>query len=167
MWALPLPKESLMDKRTYKPDPLEFKAVAKPPKLRNETFDTVMKGFRGYCPACGQGRMFRAYLKVADQCPHCSEELHHHRADDFPAYLVIIITGHILVPIVLAVETVFAPPMALSIPLWLTVATTMCMSLLQPVKGAVVALQWHLGMHGFEESRKMGELEPTVRLPAG
>ena len=34
------------------------------------------------------------------------------------------------------------------------------------VKGAVVALQWHLGMHGFEQSRKMAELEPTVILPS-
>ena len=165
MGCTPLPKAGPMDTRTYKPDPLEFKAAAKPPKLRNETFDTVLRGFKGYCPACGQGRMFRAYLKVADECPHCGEELHHHRADDFPAYLVIIITGHILVPIVLAVETVFGPPMWLSIPLWLTTATAMCTSLLQPVKGAVVALQWHLGMHGFEDSRKMGELEPTVTLP--
>ncbi len=155
-----------MDTPKYKPDPLEFKAAAKPPNLRNETFETLLKGLRGHCPACGQGRMFRGYLKVADECPHCGEELHHHRADDFPAYLVIVITGHILVPIVLAVETAFAPPMLLSIPLWLTTAAAMCMSLLQPVKGAVVALQWHLGMHGFEESRKMGELEPTVTLPA-
>ena len=155
-----------MDTPKYKPDPLEFKAAAAVPSLRNESLETMSRGFRGHCPACGQGRMFRAYLKVADACPHCGEELHHHRADDFPAYLVIFIVGHILVPIVLAVETAFAPPMLLSIPLWLTAAAAMCMGLLQPVKGAVVALQWHLGMHGFEESRNMGELEPTVTLPA-
>ena len=154
-----------MDTRTYKPDPLEFKAAAAVPQLRNETFDRLRTGFRGHCPACGKGRMFRAYLKVVDECPHCGEELHHHRADDLPAYLVIVIVGHILVPIVLAVETAFAPPMWLSLPVWLTVAATACMSLLQPVKGAVVALQWHLGMHGFEQSRNMGELEPTVTLP--
>ena len=155
-----------MSPREFKPDPLEFKAAATLPNLRNETLDTLLTGFRGHCPACGKGRMFRAYLKVVDNCPECGEELHHHRADDFPAYLVIVITGHILVPIVLAVETAFAPPMLLSIPLWLATAATMCTALLQPVKGAVVALQWHLGMHGFEDSRKMGELEPTVTLPA-
>jgi len=66
------------------------------------------RGLRGRCPACGEGRMFRAFLKVADQCPHCGEELHHHRADDFPAYLVIVIVGHILVPIILTVETEIA-----------------------------------------------------------
>ena len=155
-----------MDTLKFKPDPLELRPDATLPNLRNETVDALLKGFRGYCTACGKGRMFRAYLKVADNCPACGEELHHHRADDFPAYLVIIITGHILVPIVLAVETVFAPPMVLSIPLWLTLAGIMSVSLLQPVKGAVVALQWHLGMHGFEQSRKMAELEPTVILPS-
>jgi uncharacterized protein (DUF983 family) len=155
-----------METMEFKPDPLESRAAAELPNLRNPTFEAVSKGFRGHCPACGQGRMFRAYLKVADNCPACGEELHHHRADDFPAYLVIIITGHILVPIVLAVETALAPPMWLSIPLWLSIAATMSVSLLQPVKGAVVALQWQLGMHGFEESRKMTELEPTVILPS-
>ena len=155
-----------MDALKYKPDPLEFRAAPTLPSLRNPTAEALWKGFRGCCPACGKGRMFRAYLKVADNCPACGEELHHHRADDFPAYLVIVITGHILVPIVLAVETAFAPPMVLSIPLWLSLAGIMSVSLLQPVKGAVVALQWHLGMHGFEQSRKMTELEPTAILPS-
>ncbi|HZD91961.1 MAG TPA: DUF983 domain-containing protein [Pseudolabrys sp.] len=156
-----------MESQTYRPDPLEFKAAAAAPNLRNETFDKLWRGFTGHCPACGKGRMFRAYLKVADECPHCGEELHHHRADDFPAYLVIVIVGHILVPIVLAVETAFSPPMWWSLPIWLCIAAASCVSLLQPVKGAVVALQWHLGMHGFEDSRHMGELEPTVTLPVG
>lgn len=114
----------------------------------------VWRGFRGRCPACGEGRMFRAYLKVADACPHCGEELHHHRADDFPAYLVIAITGHILVPIVLAVETHIVPALWVSVALWPSLAFIMAMSLLQPVKGAVVAIQWFGGLHGFDAARK-------------
>lgn len=140
---------------------IEFKAEAIP-AWRSETMEILWKGFTGHCPACGSGRMFRAYLKVADECPHCDEELHHHRADDFPAYLVIVIAGHILVPIILAVETAFAPPMLLSLPVWLSITAASCIALLQPVKGAVVALQWHLRMHGFEESRKASELQPTA-----
>ena len=114
----------------------------------------VWRGFRGKCPACGEGRMFRAYLKVADACPHCSEELHHHRADDFPAYLVIAITGHILVPIVLAVETEIVPALWVSVTLWPSLALIMSLSLLQPVKGAVVAIQWFGGLHGFDAAKK-------------
>ena len=98
--------------------------------------------------------MFRAFLKVADQCPRCSEELHHHRADDFPAYLVIVIVGHILVPIILVVETKIAPAVWVSMALWPSLALAMTLALLQPVKGAVVAIQWYGGMHGFETSKK-------------
>jgi uncharacterized protein (DUF983 family) len=114
----------------------------------------LMRGLRGRCPACGEGRMFRAFLKVADQCPCCGEELHHHRADDFPAYLVIVIVGHILVPIILAVETEFAPAMWIGMTLWPAAALVMTLGLLQPIKGAVVAIQWFGGMHGFEDARK-------------
>jgi uncharacterized protein (DUF983 family) len=120
----------------------------------NGAREALWRGFRGRCPACGEGRMFRAFLKVADQCPHCGEELHHHRADDFPAYLVIVIVGHILVPIVLAVETEIAPAIWVSMTLWPSLALVMALSLLQPVKGAVVAIQWHGGMHGFEAAKK-------------
>ena len=98
--------------------------------------------------------MFRAFLKVADKCPHCGEELHQHRADDFPAYLVIIIVGHILVPIVLVVESEIAPAIWISMTLWPTLALVMTLGLLQPVKGAVVAIQWYGGMHGFEAAKK-------------
>jgi uncharacterized protein (DUF983 family) len=118
----------------------------------------LWRGLRGRCPACGEGDMFRTFLKVADTCPHCGEELHHHRADDFPAYLVIVIVGHILVPIVLIVETEIAPAMWISMTLWPLAALVMALGLLQPVKGAVVAIQWYGGMHGFEEAKKVRAL---------
>jgi len=116
--------------------------------------EALWRGFRGRCPACGEGRMFRAFVKVADACPRCGEELHHQRADDFPAYLVIVITGHVLVPIILAVEIELAPPIWLSMTLWPSLALAMTLGLLQPVKGAVVAVQWYGGMHGFEAAKK-------------
>jgi uncharacterized protein (DUF983 family) len=115
--------------------------------------DAAMRGFFGRCPACGKGKMFRKFLKVNDTCPECGEELHHQRADDFPAYLVIVIVGHILVPIVLAVETAFAPAYWIHALLWGPAVLGMTLGLIQPVKGAVVAMQWFLGMHGFEDSK--------------
>jgi hypothetical protein len=50
-------------------------------------WQAIGKGLRGRCPACDEGRIFRAYLKVNNICPHCGEELFHHRADDAPPYL--------------------------------------------------------------------------------
>jgi uncharacterized protein (DUF983 family) len=114
----------------------------------------MRRGFFSSCPHCGKGRLFRAFLKVADRCPGCGEELHHHRADDFPAYVVILIVGHIMVPLVLVVETEFAPPYWFSMLLWPSLTAILVLALLQPVKGAVVGLQWAMGMHGFEQSRK-------------
>jgi len=128
-------------------------------------FQAMLRGFRGRCPNCGEGRMFRAFLKVADECPACGEELHHHRADDFPAYLVIVIVGHVLIPIVLAVETEFAPSYWVHLALWLPAVLIMTLGLLQPVKGAIVAGQWYGGMHGFEEARRLRELA-AAQLPA-
>lgn len=125
-------------------------APVQPPKGAGEA---MWRGFRGKCPNCGEGKMFRKFLKVADNCPNCGEELYHHRADDFPAYLVIVIVGHILVPIVLAVETDFVMPMWVAMTMWPVIALAMTLGLLQPVKGAVVAIQWFIGMHGFEESK--------------
>jgi uncharacterized protein (DUF983 family) len=124
-------------------------------------------GFFGGCPSCGRGRMFRAFLKVSDACPKCGEELHHQRADDFPAYIVIFIVGHIVVPLVLAVETHFAPAYWVHLAIWPALITAMTLALLQPVKGAIVALQWVTGMHGFEEAKRQRAVLARAVAPAG
>jgi uncharacterized protein (DUF983 family) len=135
-------------------------------RLPTSAGQALWRGFRGRCPACGEGRIFRAFLKVADRCARCGEELHHHRADDFPAYLVIVIVGHILVPIVLVVETEIAPAVWISMMLWPSLALAMALALLQPVKGAVVAIQWFGGMHGFDDAKKARALARD-RLESG
>jgi len=124
----------------------------------------IVRGLLGRCPCCGQGRMFRAFLKVRDQCEVCGEELYHHRADDFPAYVVIFIVGHALVPAVLFVETHFSPSYWTHVALWLPTTLVLVLGLLQPVKGAIVALQWSMGMHGFEAAKKARSPEPCPNL---
>jgi len=132
-------------------------------KLPRHAFEAVWRGFCGRCPACGEGRLFRAFLKVKDACPACGEELHHHRADDFPAYLVIVIVGHIVVPLVLSVETNFAPAYWLHVAMWLPLTLALSIGLIQPVKGAVVAVQWFIGMHGFEAAKSMRPVRVVSR----
>lgn len=114
----------------------------------------IGRGWRGRCPACGEGKLFSKYLKVARACPHCGEELYHHRADDFPAYIVILILGHVLVPLVVEVEMRFSPPMWVHAVLWLPLACLMTYLLLPRVKGAIVAYQWRKGMHGFRKAKE-------------
>ncbi len=109
----------------------------------------VLRGLRERCPNCGIGHLFRAYLKVVDECPHCGEALYHHRADDAPAYFVILIVGHIIVPSALIVETEYHPPYWLHLAVWAPLTLGLALALLQPVKGAIVAWQWAQRMHGF------------------
>jgi uncharacterized protein (DUF983 family) len=110
----------------------------------------MRRGFRCRCPNCGQGRLFRAYLKVVDRCTVCGTELFHHRADDAPPYFVILITGHLVVPIALIVETELAPPLWLHAVIWGPLTVALVLALLQPVKGAIVGWQWAAYMHGFD-----------------
>jgi uncharacterized protein (DUF983 family) len=108
------------------------------------------KGVRGHCPACGAGKMFRAYLKVNDTCPNCGEELFHQRADDAPPYVTIVVVGHIIGTLMLLAEE-FCPdaPIWLHAMVWPTLALILSLWLLPVFKGGLIAYQWALRMHGF------------------
>ena len=114
----------------------------------------MLNGLRGRCPRCGKGRLFGRFVKVVSNCPACGEEMHHHRADDMPAYLVIFIVGHIFIPIILAVEAIYTPAYWVHAVLWAPLLVGASVGLLQPIKGAVVGLQWSAGMHGFEAAKR-------------
>ncbi|MBS4083449.1 MAG: DUF983 domain-containing protein [Rhizobiales bacterium] len=116
--------------------------------------EAVKRGLLGRCPNCGEGKLFRKFLKVADECAGCGEVLRHHRADDAPAYLVILIVGHIIVPLALIAEKLYQPPHWLSLSIWLPLTLIFSLALLQPVKGVVVAWQWAQRMHGFDPNHE-------------
>lgn len=131
---------------------------------QRSSLQALRNGLSCRCPACGKGRMFRAFLKVADHCPVCNEELHHQQADDAPAYFNMVIVGHIVVSLVLMVEVTFAPPYWVHAALWLPLTLFLSFGLLQPIKGAIVGWQWANRMHGFETARKKNVL--IKRAPA-
>ena len=120
-------------------------------KEKRDVWQAMKRGFRGRCPRCGEGKLFRAFLKTADSCSVCGQDFTPHRADDLPAYLVIVIVGHIVVPLALMIETNYSPPVALQLAIYLPLTFIASLALLQPVKGAVVGMQWALRMHGFDE----------------
>lgn len=119
-------------------------------KPQRSVLQAMLRGARGRCPNCGEGRLFAAYLKVAESCPHCGEALHHHRADDAPPYFTIFIVGHIVVPLLLAVEVAYRPDIWLHALIWGPLTIALSLLLLPPIKGAVVGLQWANYMHGFD-----------------
>jgi uncharacterized protein (DUF983 family) len=123
---------------------------------KRDLWAAMKRGFRGRCPRCGEGKLFRAYLKVGNNCSVCGLDFTPHRADDLPAYLVIVIVGHMVVPTALLTETVYAPPVWLQLAIYLPFTLIASLALLQPVKGTVVGLQWALHMHGFDDNAPEG-----------
>ena len=123
---------------------------------KRDVWLSLKRGFRGRCPRCGEGRLFRAFLKVDKNCPVCGLDFTPHRADDLPAYLVIVIVGHIVVPTALLIETNLSPPVWLQLSIYLPLTLVLSLALLQPVKGAVVGVQWALKMHGFDDNPPEG-----------
>jgi uncharacterized protein (DUF983 family) len=147
---------------TRPPDVVPGGAATNVTKTIRDGFKAMGRGFRGLCPNCGKGHLFRAFLKVVDECPVCHEPYHHQRADDAPAYFVILIVGHIVVPLALFVEIAYSPPYWVHLSLWLPLTLGLAIGLLQPVKGAIVAWQWANYMHGFDPNAESDE----VPLPA-
>lgn len=115
--------------------------------------EAIVRGVLGRCPRCNEARLFSRFLKPVAHCPHCAQDWTHQQADDFPAYVSIFLTGHIMAPVIIALvqETALslAALAAIIVPLMLVLIITF----LQPAKGAIVALQWWFGMHGFQKER--------------
>jgi uncharacterized protein (DUF983 family) len=122
------------------------------------------RGFLGHCPNCGKGKIFNGYTTVNDACPRCGEVLSHQRADDFPPYITMFITGHIVIASMLLVERAYHPDLWIHMALWLPLTLILSLGLLRPIKGAIIGLQWALYMHGFDPRK--GE-DRAIPDPAG
>lgn len=113
----------------------------------------MLRGWRRRCPNCGAGPLLRGYLKVRDTCPVCGEALHHQRADDGPAYLTILIVGHIMAPLILYAFTKWRPDPLILASVFSVGTVGLSLYLLPRLKGALVAIQWAKRMHGFAGAR--------------
>lgn len=120
------------------PDPLAAAPTAAPTAAQ-----AMWRGFRLHCPRCGQGGLFRAYLKLVDRCPVCAEPLGQIRADDLPAYLTVLVVGHIVVPILLWADQ-FDFPVVSELAVAVPVSILMIWLLLPRFKGAAAGLLWSL-----------------------
>ncbi|MDB5569387.1 MAG: hypothetical protein JWN93_570 [Hyphomicrobiales bacterium] len=111
----------------------------------------IRRGFAMRCPHCNEGRIFGRYLKVNDRCEACGEELHHHRADDAPPYLTIFFVGHVVAAMLMVADERWPDlNMGWHMVVWPALAIVLSLWLLPRFKGALIAYQWALRMHGFE-----------------
>ena len=154
---------SLTDQPSNETPPREHAALGG----SRDTWVAVKRGLRGRCPACGDGAILHSYLKVNDACAGCGEELHHHRADDFPPYITIFVVGHILLGAMFAVDDFWPDlPVAVHFAVWPILCVVMCLWLLPIFKAGLIAYQWALRMHGFETAHHRIPLPDPVALPS-
>jgi uncharacterized protein (DUF983 family) len=127
---------------TPNPGPLGHPQKPIPIALRRPLWAAIRRGLRRRCPACGQSRLFTGYLTLRASCPACGLETERYRADDAPAYFTIAIVGHIVVPLLLATERIYAPSTVIQLAVWLPVTLALTLWILPRAKGALVATNW-------------------------
>lgn len=130
------------------------------PDLEGEDFafpasgwEAIFRGARGQCPRCNDAKLFHRFLKPVATCPRCRQDWTHQQADDFPAYVSILLTGHIMAPIIIALIQNTALSLAALVAIIVSSMLALMIGFLQPAKGAIIALQWWFGMHEFVKER--------------
>ena len=113
---------------------------------------SVSRGLTGYCPACGHGKLFWKYLKVNGRCEACDTDLARYPADDGPAYLTILVIGHLVVAPMLVFPFIWQWPVGLVLATTLPILFVLTLTILPLVKGAVVGGHWAVGHRHPEEA---------------
>lgn len=106
-----------------------------------KTGETIRLGLRGRCPRCAEGRIFCAYLKLADACPQCGLKLTGSDVGDGPVVPAMLLIGGLVVGMAFVFELSWTPPLWLHALIWLPMASLLVLAVLPPIKGLAVALQ--------------------------
>lgn len=102
----------------------------------------LWRGIRGYCPRCGKGKLFASYLKQVDACAACGEDTGSLKADDAPAWLTILIIGHLLAPFIISLALNDTLPLGALLGALFILILTLVLILLPRSKGLFIAALW-------------------------
>jgi uncharacterized protein (DUF983 family) len=102
----------------------------------------LLAGLAGRCPNCGEGQLFEGFLKVSPTCEACGFDLKKADSGDGPAVFVILVAGFLVAFAALFVEIKFQPPIWLHLVIWLPLTVVVCLALLRPFKGVLLAAQF-------------------------
>lgn len=117
------------------------------------TVSPLSAGLRCRCPNCGEGQVFRGYLRFKERCDACEADLTIADAGDGPAFFVMFAALIVIVPSAMFLEFALKPPLWVHVLIWPIVTFAFSMALLRPFKALLFALQWRnrAGEARFEE----------------
>ncbi len=110
----------------------------------------ISAGMRGRCPRCGEGRLFSGFLTLNPSCAACGLDFSFADSGDGPAVFVVLIVGFVIAGAALLTEVAYSPPIWVHFVLWVPLVLILCLGTLRPLKGVLIALQYH---HKAEEGR--------------
>jgi uncharacterized protein (DUF983 family) len=132
--------------------PLAMISASLPAAEKRSVLVGMKRGAGQRCPNCGEGHLYRKYLKV-QACEACGNDNARYPADDAPPYFTILIVGHLIVAPLLFFPWIWQANV------WLVLGTVMpalllaTLAFLPVVKGAVVGLHWAIEpRHAVEEA---------------
>lgn len=102
----------------------------------------VIAGLTGRCPRCGRGRLFCGFLRLASRCELCWLDFSFADAGDGPAVFVALIGGFLVLGLALATELLYEPPLWVHLAIFLPLTAVVCLGLLRPLRGLLIALQY-------------------------
>lgn len=114
--------------------------LAAPPSV--PTRQILWRGIRGRCPRCGEGKLFKSYIGQNQSCSHCGEATGDIRADDGPAWLTILVTGHLVTPLIGYFALHETMSQLLAIILLAAIVIAMACLILPRAKGLFIAMIW-------------------------
>jgi uncharacterized protein (DUF983 family) len=114
-------------------------------RSRGRTWQGLKRGARGRCPNCGEGHLFRAYLKVKIICEVCGHDNDQYPVDDAAPYFTILIVGHLIVAPLLAFPFIWTWPVGVVLAIVLPSVLVLTLVLLPIVKGSAIGVLWALG----------------------
>lgn len=103
----------------------------------------ILAGIACRCPHCGRGPLFSGFLRLARGCPMCGESFERADSGDGPAVFIILIVGFVCCFGALATDLSAHPPIAVTLAIWLPLAAVLSLALMRPLKGVMIALQFH------------------------
>lgn len=117
--------------------------MADPETERREKLRWIVRcGWKGLCPRCGKGPMFRKWLKLQDTCPTCGLNYSFAAPDDGPAFFSLCIIAFPLTFFVVWLQFAFDPPFWVHLVTSFPLLAIGCIWPLQPLKGWLVASQY-------------------------
>ncbi len=123
----------------------------------DKSLSPLVAGLLSRCPRCGKGKLFQGFLALAPRCEHCGLDYSFVDAADGPAFFVVFLSGFIVAGSALAGVMLYEPPYWVHALLWGPLILITTLLPLRPVKGLLIALQYH---HKAAESRFSGSDTP-------